>query len=65
MKALFSFNTFQNSTLVAREYYKLLKQTGILVRNKLHEVCMRKKKRILEFQTNELQHLHATGFSYW
>lgn len=44
MKVLFSFNVFQNSALVAREYYKLLKQTTILVRNKLHEVCMRKKR---------------------
>ena len=44
MKALFSFNTFQNSALVSREYYKLLKQTRILVQNELNEVCMRKKK---------------------
>lgn len=44
MKALFSFNTFQNSALVSREYYKLLKQTRILVQNKLNKVRMRKKK---------------------
>ena len=44
MKALFSFNTFQNSGLVSREYYKLLKQTRILVQKKLNEVRMRKKR---------------------